>query len=409
MDPRVELRREPAADLTDVGSDEAILERIRDEIRRDGPMPFARFMELALYDAEGGYYRGPAARPGRAGDFLTAPELHPIFGASLAVALEDIWMRLGRPEPFVVREFGSGTGTLALAILDELALARSPLRAAVRYEAVDVDPRRVEALASRLTAAGHGDVLDAADPTAAIDGVVLANEVLDALPVHRVRWRDGSLREIAIELDADGGLREMEVEPSIPALAERLAAEGVELVEGQTAEVGLAADAWIAAAAGRLRRGLLVLIDYGAPAAELFDPVRRRDGTLRAYVRHQVHDDPYRHVGRQDLTAHVDVTAVERAARAAGLTTVGITTQAEALMGLGIEDRLRQVQADPATTFEDYALVRAALMRLLDPAAMGRFRVMAFGRDWPATPDDPPLRMFSFRLPAGRRAAPGPR
>ena len=112
--------------------------------------------------------------------------------------------------------------------------------------------------------------------------------------------------------------------------------------------------------------------------------MRRRDGTLRAYVRHQVHDDPYRHVGRQDLTAHVDVTAVERAAHAAGLTTIGITTQAEALMGLGIEARLQAIQADPATTFEDYTLVRSALMRLLDPAAMGRFRVMAFGRDWPA-------------------------
>jgi SAM-dependent MidA family methyltransferase len=409
LDPRAELRREPPADLSDVGSDEALVGRIRDEIRRDGPMPFARFMELALYDAEGGYYRGPAARPGRAGDFLTAPELHPIFGASIAVALEEVWVRLGRPAPFVVRESGAGTGTLALAILDELTRAGSPLRAVARYEALDVDPRRIEAFATRLTAAGHGDVLGATDPATAIDGVVLGNEILDALPVHRVRRRDGSLREIAVDLDADGGLREIEIAPSTTALADRLVAEGIELVEGQTAEVGLAADAWIAAAAGQLRRGLLMLIDYGAPAAELYDPVRRRDGTLRAYVRHQVHDDPYRHVGRQDLTAHVDVTAIERAAHGAGLTAVGVTTQAEALMGLGIEDRLRQIQADPATTFEDYALVRAALMRLLDPAAMGRFRVMAFGRDWPAAPDDPPLRLFSFRLAAGRRDAPGAR
>jgi SAM-dependent MidA family methyltransferase len=127
-----------------------------------------------------------------------------------------------------------------------------------------------------------------------------------------------------------------------------------------------------------------VLIDYGAPAAELYDPVRRRpDGTLRAYVRHRVHDDPYRHVGRQDLTAHVDVTAVERAAHRAGLSTVGITTQAEFLVGVGTERLLRAIQADPATTMADYLEVRSALMRLLDPSAMGRFRVMAFGRDWP--------------------------
>ena len=130
--------------------------------------------------------------------------------------------------------------------------------------------------------------------------------------------------------------------------------------------------------------------------------MRRRDGTLRAYVRHQVHDDPYRFVGRQDLTAHVDVTAVERAAVAAGLTTIGITTQAEALMGLGIEGRLRELQADPATTFEDYTLLRSALLRLLDPAAMGRFRFMVFGRDWPAGAG---LDMLGYRLP-GRPGRP---
>jgi SAM-dependent MidA family methyltransferase len=158
----------------------------------------------------------------------------------------------------------------------------------------------------------------------------------------------------------------------------------------------LTLDTWVAAAATPLRHGLVMLIDYGAPATELYDPIRRRDGTLRAYVRHQVHDDPYRFVGRQDLTAHVDVTAVERAAHAAGLTTVGITTQAEALMGLGIEDRLREIQADPATTFEAYALLRATLMRLLDPVAMGRFRVMVFGRDWPAGEE---LDIVRYRLP----------
>src|SRR4029079_5827874 len=145
-----------------------------------------------------------------------------------------------------------------------------------------------------------------------------------------------------------------------------------------------------------LRRGVAVLIDYGYPAAELYDPIRRRDGTLRAYLRHQVHDDPYVHVGRQDLTAHVDVTAVERAAAAAGLTHLGTTTQAEFLVGLGTEDLLQAIQADPATTLESYLAVRSALVRLLDPSAMGRFRVMAFGLGWPA--EGPPLRGLEYRL-----------
>jgi SAM-dependent MidA family methyltransferase len=393
---RPELRRESLDDLESLGEDAALVERIRDEIRRDGPMPFARFMELALYDPDGGYYRGPAARPGRAGDFVTAPELHPIFGASLATAIGEIWERLGRPDPFVIREHGAGEGTLAVAILDAIddpAFAR-----ALRYGAVEVDERRLDALRSRLAAAGHADRLDEG-MDGRFDGVVLANEVLDALPTRRVRVRGGRLHELAVDVGPDGGFVEVEVAPTTPALAERLSAEVIELVEGQTAEVCLGIDDWIATAAAPLRRGALLVIDYGAPASELYDPVRRRDGTLRAYARQQVHADPYRHVGRQDLTAHVDVTAVERAAHAAGLATIGITTQAEALVGLGIEERLRAIQSDPVTTLEAYTLVRASLMRMLDPAAMGRFVVMAFARGWPTDPTDPPLQLFSFRLP----------
>ena len=398
---RPELRREAPTDLRDVGQDDALVERIRAEIRRAGPMSFARFMELALYAPDGGYYRDAATRPGREGDFITAPELHPIFGWSVARGIDEIWRRLGEPSPFVVREHGAGGGALAVAILDGLRDMGSTLLDVISYEPVEIDARRLEAFTVRLAAAGHGG--RQREPAGgSFTGVVLGNEVLDALPVHRVGRRGDRVVELAVRLDGDEDFVEVETEPTTPALAERLAAEGVELADGQTAEVCLALDDWIAAAAAPLRQGVLLLIDYGAPALELYDPVRRLDGTLRAYVRHQVHADPYRHVGRQDLTAHVDVTAVERAAAAAGLSTIGVTTEAEALMGLGIEARLQSIQADPATTFEEYTLVRSALMRLLDPAAMGRFRVMAFGRDWPPSGSEPPLGLFAFRLPTRR-------
>ncbi|MEO5884732.1 MAG: SAM-dependent methyltransferase [Candidatus Limnocylindrales bacterium] len=399
MDPRLELRREPAPDLDAVGEDAALVERIRDEIRSSGPMPFARYMDLALYDADGGYYRASEPRPGRGGDFLTAPELHPIFGATLATGLHEIWQCLGRPDPFVIREHGAGTGAMALAILG--GIEDVAFRATVHYEPVEVDDRRVVAFRQALAAAGHGERLGTAADSGSepFDGLVLANEVLDALPVHRVRQRAGKLRELAVGLDTDGDFVELEIDPTTPDLAARLENEGIALVDGQTAEICLVLDGWMAAAAAPLRRGLVLLIDYGAPATDLYHPIRRRDGTLRAYLRHRVHDDPYVHVGRQDLSAHIDVTAVERAAHAVGLSTVGITTQPEALMGLGIQDRLQAIQADPTTTLEEYALVRAALVRLLDPAAMGRFRVMAFGRDWPALPEDAPLRLFGFQLP----------
>ena len=395
MDVTPGLRRDSVPDLDAVGQDESLVARIRDEIERDGPIAFARFMELALYDPDGGYYRSEAARPGRDGDFLTAPEAHPIFGAALSRAVADAWDRLGRPDPFVLREYGAGTGTLALAILDVVAAERPDLASAIRYEPIEVEPRRLEVIQTRLEAAGHGaNLAVSASPDGRADSFVLANEVLDALPVHRVVSRAGELREVLVGVD-EGAFVDVESNPSTPALAGRLADDGVTLADGQRAEICLGVDAWVSTAAAGLDRGLLMVIDYGYPAGELYDPIRRRDGTLRAYLRHHVHDDPYLHVGRQDLTAHVDVSAVERAANAAGLTHLGTTTQAEFLVGLGTEDLLQAIQADPATTMEDYLAVRSALVRLLDPAAMGRFRVMAFGRGWP---DGPPLAGLAYRL-----------
>jgi len=387
------LRRVLPPDLDAVGQDEDLARRIGAEIERDGPITFARFMDLALYDPDGGYYRSSDARPGRGGDFLTAPETHPIFGAALARTVNEIWQRLGRPSRFVIREHGAGDGALAASILAGLRASDSGLVETVRYEPVEVDPRRVEAFNATLTSAGFASAAATADLTPII-GLVLANEVLDALPFQRVVQRGSELRELLVGFRGDR-FSDVEATPTTAALAARLADEGVSLADGQGAEICLALDAWVAVAAAGLGRGVLLLIDYGHPATDLYDPVRRRDGTLRAYVRHRVHADPYRHIGRQDLTAHVDVTAVERLAAAAGLEHLGTTTQAEFLVGLGTEGLLQAIQADPATTLESYLAVRSGLVRLLDPAAMGRFRVMGFGRHWP---DGPPLGGFTYRL-----------
>jgi SAM-dependent MidA family methyltransferase len=400
MDLSAGLRREAPADLESIGEDPRLVARIRDEIGRDGPMPFARFMDLALYDPDGGYYRGADPRPGRGGDFLTAPEAHPIFGWTVAKVVDDVWRRLGEPDPFVLREAGAGTGTLALSILDGLQRAGSGLLAAIRYEPIEVEPRRLETIATRLADAGHADRLRQPNERGApFTGLVLANEVLDALPVHRVRRRGERLMELGVDA-MDAMFIEVEIEPTTPALAARLADEGIDLFDGQTAEICLGIDDWVSGSTTDLARGLLLLIDYGSPAATLYDPVRRRDGTLRAYLRHTVSGDPYGHVGRQDLTAHVDLSAVERAAARAGLDHLATLTQAEFLIGGGIEDLLRSIQADPATGLEAYLTVRSALMRMLDSSAMGRFAVLAFGKAWPA---DPPLpAALAFRGPNRR-------
>lgn len=394
MDVTPGIRREPAPDLESVGEDERLVERIAAEIDREGPMTFARFMELALYDPDGGYYRALAPRPGRAGDFLTAPETHPIYGAALARGLDEIWRRLGEPDRFVIREFGAGTGVLAEAIVDRLERDGSGLASALRYEPVEVEPRRVLAFRERFQGRGWADHVLEHDPGRPVVGAIIGNEMLDALPTHRVVAREGRLLEVLVGW-ADGAFVDVEAEPT-PGLAERLADEGIELADGQHGEVCLVLDGWMASAVDRLERGVLLLIDYGYPAAELYDPVRRRRGTLRAYVRQRAHDDPYRHVGRQDLTTHVDVTAVEAAAAHAGLTHLGTTTQAAFLMGLGIEGLLREIQGDPKTTMEEYLALRSSVMRLLDPAATGRFRVMGFARDWP---DGPPLSGFAYQMP----------
>jgi SAM-dependent MidA family methyltransferase len=377
----VDLRRVPAADL-DVPSDSVLLAAIRSEIATGGPMTFARFMEIALYDPERGYYRGAAARPGRGGDFLTAPEAHPIFGRAIARFVDDLWHTLGRPGNFTIREHGAGGGALAEALLAGLDADASGALAAVRYRVVEVEPARTAAVRARLEAAGRPGVLEA-DDGRPIDGLVLANEVLDALPTQRVVGRSGGLREILVGLDPDGTLIDLEADPTTPDLARRLADEGIVLADGQQAEICLAVDAWVDRVGAGLGRGVVLLIDYGHPAADLYDSGRRGAGTLAAYLRHQVHDDPYRAIGRQDLTAHVDVTAVERAATAAGLVRLGTTTQAAFLERLGAGEILVGYQSGPAATLQAYLGARAALVRMIDPAAMGRFRVMAFGRGLP--------------------------
>jgi SAM-dependent MidA family methyltransferase len=383
----MDLRRIPARDQ-EVPSDPELLAAIRAEIVRDGPMTFARFMEIALYDPARGYYRGAPARPGRAGDFLTAPEAHPIFGRALAHFASAVHRAIDAPVEFTIREHGAGTGALARPLVEALLTGREPdAPRAIRYVVAEVEPARVESVRAALD--DLAEVSVEPDDGRPIDGLVVANEVLDALPTHRVVQRGGRLREVFVGLGPPGGddgagdLVDVEGDPSTPGLAERLDAESIELADGQHAEICLALDGWVARAGAGLGRGALLLIDYGHPAAELYDAQRRAAGTLATYLGHQVGDDPYRAVGRQDLTAHVDVSAVERAAADAGLTHLGAATQAEFLTRLGAGELLVAEQTRPGATMQTYLDARAALVRMIDPSAMGRFRVLAFGRGLP--------------------------
>ena len=338
------------------------MERLRDEIAAsaDGRITFARFMERALTEPGLGYYATSATRPTREGDFLTAPELHPLFARCVGRALLGVWERLGRPAPFrsksTVRVGGpSATG----------CSRRSRTRRPTSAERSD---------GMRSTSIRRADTR--ADD--AIVGVVLANEYLDALPVHRVVGSADGLRELHVTW-RDGWFAFEEGPLSAPDLARHLADVGVALEPLAIADVCLAAPAWVAGVAGRLDRGVVLVIDYGHPAAELYGP-RRPAGTLLAYRGHRVSDDVLDAVGRQDLTAHVDLTALESAAARSGLRAVGSTTQARFLVALGLGGMLAELGRQPGMDAATYAEARASVARLLDPRHLGSFRVLAWGR-----------------------------
>ncbi len=382
----------------------AVLAALDDAIGRTGRITFADYMATCLYHPAGGYYLQPARRPGRGGDFLTAPEAHPFFGRALAVLVADARDRLGRPEPFTIREYGAGTGALAWDILSGLLDADPGALAGVRYELVEPNPhRRAEALTA-LADEGFGAVVSAPDPDAPlapIIGIAIANEVADALPVHRLAWRDGRMWECWVTLAPDAaGFVAVEGDPS-PAMAAfdppgYLARHGVNPAEGDRFDLSPAAAGWFAGVARGIERGYALIIDYGYEAPVLFRD-HRLAGTVRAYRAHAVTDDPFAAPGEEDLTAHVDFSLLREAGEREGLVLAGFTTQGEMLAGLGLGDLLVRLGQEPETTAADYYAAQAAVLRLIDPGGMGRFGVLAMARDAPVAP---PLRAFSVQLTA---------
>lgn len=353
-------------------------------------------MELALYDPEDGYYATAADRGSRRGDFLTAPEMHPIFGRALARAVAEMWERLERPARFVVREEGAGSGVLAIALLRQLRDADSAAWRAVRYAPVESTPARTAAARAAVDDAGLARCLATDAEAERFVGVMLANELVDALPVHRLVARAGQLRELYTTW-RDGRFTDQEGPPSSPLLGETLAAAGITLADGQRAEVRPAAEAWLRGASERLERGYLVVIDYGDEAAALYGTARA-GGTLAGYRGQRVTDDPYTNVGATDLTAHVDFTQLARAGRAAGMEIVGRTSQAALMAGLGLAELLVE-EGRRGTDLAAYRLARSACVRLLDPRALGGFGVLVLGR---SVALEPPLRALSFTMPSRR-------
>ena len=394
----IEWRRdEPAVeDGTPVETSAALADSIRSELEMGGPITFARFMERALYDPAHGYYVSAVSRPTRSGDFLTAPELHPIFGQTLARQIDEMWRSMGQPEPFVVREYGAGSGALFLAILDGLQRLDSPLAATIRYDPIDFARQRA-LIEDRLTEAGReSQLVRVADDHVVHAGVVIANEYVDALPVHRVINLNGELRELYV-----AWRNERFTEVAGPISDERVARwfadAGVTLAEGQRAEANLAMLDWIDELTRDVERGFVIVVDYGAGKGELHGS-NHPTGTIRAFYGQRVSSDVLSEPGSRDITASVDFDTLEGRARACGFNVVGRRRTNEFLLAAGLDEVYEQARAAAENDWDEALLLRGAITRLLDSNALGGYPISVLARNVAA---DPPLS--GFRPLPGKR------
>ncbi|MDP6454790.1 MAG: SAM-dependent methyltransferase [SAR202 cluster bacterium] len=326
---------------------------IRRRIAVEGRITFADFMETALYHPEGGYYTTHKAI-GASGAYFTSPAAHPAFGALLALQLERMWETLGAPDTFHVVEMGAGDGLMARDLANYAQHLRPAFRQALEY--LTTDRAKSDAAVTGIT------------------GCVISNELVDAFPVHRFKIANGNLQEAYVTINEIGELAEEFGQPSTPLIAERLEKLGRPLPDGFAGEVNLGISTWMENVSQILNRGFVITIDYGLEADQLYSPIRSR-GTLQTYFRHTDGSSPYQRIGRQDITAHVDFTAVVVEGRTAGLAPLVLFSQAEYLNELGMREIETKISSMELDSYERDANLMA-LRELVKPGGLGGFLVL---------------------------------
>lgn len=416
--------------MSEIPNHPALLEMITQAIEQapQGRIPFAQYMELALYHPDHGYYSRGSEHLGFQGDFVTAPHLSPDFGELLGEQIAELWQHLGCPPAFDLVELGPGQGIMAGHLLQHLAQHYPPCLAALRYTLVETSPALRQAQAQNLQpwqAQGvplHWCTL-AQVPPATWTGCVFSNEWVDALPVHRVVLTESGLQEQYVTLGVEAAaaiadplsplpLVQSTLGPlSTPALQDYLqdylTAVGIELAApryplGYSTEINLAAWAAWAAIAQALGRGYLITIDYGYEASRYYAP-SRREGTLQCYYRHHHHSDPFVGIGHQDITAHVDFTALQRQGDTLGMVTHGCLPQGLFLMALGLGDRLSALGQPPDQGQPSLGALlqrRERLHQLINPLGLGNFQVLVQSKGLSTAEQQLPLR--GLTLPADR-------
>lgn len=377
----------------------------------DRRIPFTEFMQLALYQPELGYYATNRNSAGIQQDFLTSPHLGQDFGELLAEQFVEIWQQLGQPRPFTLVEMGAGQGLLVQDIVRYLHRHHFSCFAALEYWIVETSAALIETQQQRLQGLQSWGGLSWRNwdeiANESIVGCCFSNELVDALPVHQVVVENGELREVYVGLaerqganpdrDPEPGLQFQEIiDPlSTPRLADYFELIGINLLappyeSGYRTEVNLAALDWLTTVAAKLRQGYLLTIDYGYKAERYYRPSRSQ-GTLQCYYQHRHHSDPFAAIGLQDITAHVDFTALERQGEKLGLQSLELTQQGLFLMALGLGDRIAALsQPEPDTTVQEILQRRESLHALIDPAGLGNFGVLVQGKG--LTPDQMQLK-----------------
>jgi len=348
---------------------------------------FAEYMSLALYHEHYGYYKNGIVRIGAKGDFFTSSSLGKDFGELLTLQFEQMWQNLGRPNPFYLVEMGAGNGELAQDILNYLQKdEQTEFVQALKYVIVEESPTLIKSQQELLEGIIFKNVSwqsfsDISDES--IIGCFFSNELVDAFPVHRLVKKDNQLQEIYLNLVEDE-LQESIYPLSTAKLAEYLRLVEIDLLsqlypENYTTEINLDALDWLKTIASKLNKGYILTIDYGYSAAKYYQPSRIQ-GTLQCYFQHRHHNNPYANLGYQDITAHVDFTALQHQGELLDLETIGFTQQGLFLMALGLGDRLNELSSGKYNAVQIFKR-RDALHQLISPSGLGRFGVLVQGKN----------------------------
>lgn len=350
----------------------SLAERLRERIRREGAITFHDWMQAALYDPSGGYYRrADRERWGRAGDYRTSPERSALFAATFARYFARLYEELGRPDAWTIVEFGAGGGNFAAGVLETLARQFPSLFDVTRYVVVDVSDDALRRARERLV--DFGDRVRFVTDWEQIsieNGIVFTNELLDAFAVHRVVQTNEGLRERYVTVDTSGAFAWSDG----PLSSARLNA--VQLAPGQTIEINLEIDEWLAHVARKLANGFVITVDYGAEAVELYEATLRPDGTLRGFQQHEFVDDVLAQPGEYDITASVNWTQVKTVGERLGLRAVEFASQDKFLLNAGLLDELEYQLGLATTEAEKTSLATGAREMILPGGMASSFQVL---------------------------------